>query len=341
MFRNFVYKAWVDPKDEPLLIEQAQRIRRTYAKACQFDTMEKGRKYLNTELADIWYATRQMTATWLKGEHARRTIKRKGRPEDDDTEQAAHDGYNGVIGGVLVSANELPYAEFLQRNEKYKVYFKTIKVGEKPLMELTMPLWSRRDGEPFSVRFLMHRPIAGHLLVRRFHLVMRYKRHAGKLVGYTWYVSIMVKMDNPEMRQPRRVGTLWPSWKVEPDGSILVMRLEIDYLDGTKKDIKYHLPPGTISRARRAYHLSIIGQDNIEYNNFDRWRMDTYRKWAVDVCKRVDVIKQVDFTKPIGLEVGSSVPGTIPRHRPLVAVGLLIAAIREKANGSGISFATE
>ncbi len=329
MYRSYVFKAWVDTETAPMLIEQGQRLMRAYAQACKIEDLNEGRQFLYKELGDLWYASRQMTATWLKGQHARRFMKRKPRPEDEDAGIGEQVGYDGVLGG-LFGSTEVSWGNFTKRSDRYRVFCKTISDGKKPMLELTMPVWTEKKKDLVKVRFLMHRPIGNDVMVHRYHILMRPKKRNCVVIGYAFYVSLMLKVDNPEERRPRRMGTLQPAWKVEADGSILVLVLEIEYLDGTKVTHQYHLPPGTIKRGRRAQHLSMTGQDNVEYRNFERWRLDLYRKIATDVCKRADALKTRSYNS------AAAIPGTIPRHRPLVSAAKLIMTISQKAKATGV-----
>lgn len=330
MYRSYVFKAWAEPEAQPMLIEQGQRVMRTYAQALKIPDLNDARRYLYENMDDLWYATRQMAATWVKGQSARKLMRRKPRPEDESPELAAKIGYDAVLGGIIGSY-EIPWGEFLEKGEKFRVYCRTIKAGNKPILELTTPVWTDKKKDRVRIRFLMHRPIDRDAMVQRFHILMRPKKRNSIIIGYTFYLSIMVKVETPEARRPKRMGTLQPAWKVEPDGSLLVLGLEIEYMDGTKSHHQYHLPPGTIQRARRAHYLSLSGQDNVEYRRYERWRLDQYRKIAVDVCKRTDALRVRSFKS------GEEIPGTIPRHRPYVSVAKLIMAIRERGKKEGVT----
>ncbi len=330
MYRSYVFKAWAEPESAPMLIEQGHRLMRTYAQALKIVDLNEARQYVYQNLDDLWYASRQMASIWIKGQNARKLMKRKARPEDEDPEVAEAMGYDAVLGGV-VNASELSWEKFIEHGEKYRVFCRTIRGGDRPLLELTTPVWTDKSKERVRIRFLMHRPIPKDAMIHRFFIIMRPKRREGRVIGYAFYLSFMIKIEKADLRRPKRMGTLQPAWKVENDGSILVLGLDIEYMDGTTAHHEYHLPPGTIQKARKAQHLSITGQDNVEYRHYDRWRQDQYRKIATDVCKRTDALKMKTYKS------GESIPGTVARHRPFVSVAKLIAAISERAAKEGVS----
>lgn len=330
MYRSYVFKAWLEPEAEPMMIEQGHRLMRAYAQALKITDLNQARQYLYQNLDDLWYASRQMAATWIKGQSARKQMRRKPRPEDEEVGSEESIGSDAVLGGI-VNASELSWEAFLEHGEKYRVYCRTVRAGDHPLMELTTPIWTDKGKDRVRVKFLMHRQIPKDAMVQRYMIIMRPKRREGRLIGYGCYISFMIKCDKPELRRPKRMGTLQPAWKVENDGSIFVLGLDIEYMDGTTARHEYRLPQGTIKRAKQAYHLSITGKDNVEYRHYERWRRDQYRKMAVDVCKRVDAIRVNAYKS------GEIIPSTVPRHRPFVSVAKLISAIAERATMDGVT----
>jgi len=285
MYRSYVFKAWLEPDAEPVMIQQGHRLMRTYAQALKIMDLNQARQYIYQDLDDLWYASRQMAATWVKGQNARKQMQRKPRPKDEGQEAEESIGFDAVLGGIL-NASELTWEAFMDHGEKYRVFCRTVRAGDSPLLELTTPIWTDKGKDRVRVKFLMHREIPKDAMVQRYMIVMRPKKRDGQVIGYACYISFMIRFDKPELRRPKRMGTLQPAWKVENDGSIFVLGLEIQYMDGTSAHHEYHLPPGTIKKARKAYHLSITEQDNVEYRHYERWRRDQYRKIAVDVCKK-------------------------------------------------------
>ena len=326
--RVYRYRAYLDPSQEPEARAAAMKVMDIYLHSCQTPDVQEARKSVNQDLRYLWTPTRQMVGSWTKGVYRRKSYKTGG--EQEKPRFRKRPWRSGILGGFfLTTPKEIPWEEILERDEKYRAQVKIIEEGPHPVAEMVMPLYSDKDKDRLRFRFILHRPIPKEGLLQRCYLICTPRVVNGKILGYTWYFGISVRLPDPDLRVVKRTGILTPYWKLEPNGSLLVASLKIVHQNGKTETRAYHLPPGAIRRGRRAYGLSIAGQDNVVYRKFNRWRADIYRKIAVDIFNRVDFLR----VKPI--QTGVKVPGTNPRHRRYASLSMLYQFLRYRAGRIG------
>ncbi|PKY11826.1 hypothetical protein B1757_02370 [Acidithiobacillus marinus] len=336
MIRTYKYKAWIESPEEKEIIEAAQRVYYEFERAAQLEELPDARNQLYESLADLWTPNRQDPARWLQTEHRRMILRRKKGKPLKSLEERKESSDKGVLFGVFhTKAEQKSWDNVLKHTRKKEatVLVTTHLVDEKngkPVYEVKMPVWMDRKKDPLRFRFIMHRPPPENGKVYRFFLVVWPKICAGKRVGCRWEMAMRVEIPDPEQRHPRRVGTWQPRWHLNPDGSLLVGELEIDYLDRTTKRIRYELPAGVISRARKAHHLSITGENTEMYHHFVNWRKDKYFKIARDITHRVDMIKILNANTNLATRDDQA------RYRAFVSSGQLSAIIEATCKREGL-----
>lgn len=336
MIRTYKYKAWIESPEEAEIIEAAQRVYYEFERAAQLEELPDARNQFYDSLSDLWTPNRQDPIRWLQTEHRRMILRRKKGKTLKSLEERKQSGEKGVLFGVFHTKAEQKKWDAILKHTKKKeasVRVTTHLVDEKngkPIYEVKMPVWMDKQKEPLKFRFIMHRPIPEEGTVYRFFLIAWPKIRGGKRTGCRWEMAMRVELPEPEQRQPRRVGTWQPRWHANPDGSLLVGELHIDYLDRTSKNIRYELPAGVISRARRAHHLSITGEDTEMYHHFVNWRQDKYFKIAKDITHRVDLIKIQNANTNLGVRDDQ------PQYRAFVSSSKLSAIIEATCKREGL-----
>lgn len=335
MRRIYRYRAYIEPEQEPEAVIAAQQVMDIYLKCCETPDVSEARRAVNQDLRHLWTPTRQMVGSWTKGVYRRQAYKAGGKEDAPKLKSRARPWRSGVIGGFfLTTPGELSWQDILNRGDKYRAQVRMLDKNEKPMAEMQMPLYSDKQKERLRFRFLMHRPIPEEGMLQRCYLVCTPNVVDGTVRGYTWYFGISVRLPDPPMRAIKRVGVLQPSWKLEPNGSLLVATLDITDQNGKKSTRQYHLPPGTIRRARQAYGLSISMEDNVVYRNFDRWRSDLYQKISAKIYREVDYLR----LKPV--QTGVKIPGTYPAHRRYASLSILYRNLRYHAGREGAAIET-
>ena len=328
--RIYRYRAYLDPGQEPEAIAAAKEVMDIYLQCCETPDVSQARRDVNQKLRHLWTPTRQLVGSWIKGVYRRQYYKAGGKDEKPKLKAQKRRWRSGVLGGFfLTTPGELTWEQILERGDKYRAQVRMLDNNEKPLAEMLMPLYSDKAKDRLRFRFLMHRPIPEEGMLQRCYLVCTPNVVNGKEVGYTWYFGISVRLPDPPLRTIKRSGVLTPSWKLEPNGSLLVATLDITDEQGQVSQKQFHLPPGTIRRARKAYGLSISGDDTLVYRNFDRWRSDVYQKMAAQIYA------QVDYLRLLPAQTGVKIPGTYPAHRRYASLSVLYRALRYHAGREG------
>jgi hypothetical protein len=330
--RTWKFKAWIVSSEEEAL-RQAQRVRYEFVQAAQMENVMEARKQFGERLKDLWTPNRQEPSRWIDAEHRRYLSVRKKR-DLGTLDDVIQNGWSGLLFGVFHTVpKERTWEDVIERGREDKYLVRTRLVdgkGDKPIYEVEMPLWMDREKPKLRFRFLAHRPFPEGATFNRFFLAAWPKVREGKIIGYRWEIGMRLELPDPESRLARRLGIWTPRWKPELDGRILVGELLITYLDHTSKTVLYHLPAGTISRARRVHHLSLTGKDTVEYEQFARWREDQYRKMAMDVTRRVDAI---EIKKINAVRTQHKDPR---KYRAMVSAGLLSNIIDRTARREGL-----
>lgn len=333
MQRSFVFKAWIISPTESEVLLQAHRVVYEFTKAAQMEDSKEARIQFANQIKELWTPNRQEPSRWIEMEH-RRFLTRRKKKELLPFEEWVSPGAKGMLFGVFHTvAAQRTWDDVIERGKVERLVVRTYPVGEKDgkiTYEVDMPLWTERDQPKLIFRFLAHREFPKDATFYRFFLVAWPKIRDGKLIGYRWEINIRVEMPEPTPRMSRRMGFWEPRWRAEKDGRVLVGVLTIRYLDKTEKVVRYHLPAGTISRARRVYHGSVTGQDTVEYEKFNRWRADLYRKIAVDITRRVDTL---DLMRVNTAKAQHQDP---KRYRAMVSSGALANIIMRTAKREGL-----
>ncbi|MHB8314454.1 MAG: hypothetical protein ACYDCW_01890 [Acidithiobacillus ferrivorans] len=325
MYRIVSCKAWVEKPEEALAIEITKRMHRAYRSVTKIRDYQEGRRFLTGELGDLWYPNRHMVTNWY-------ILHSRQNPSLQGVEREEPRGI--VLAGVFSSSHAETFSQLLSRPETIRASVTEADRARgrhhRQTYRIRFPVLTKNSTSIMDIRFMPHRALSNEdWMFRHFFLVGKPRIHSGKTIGYSWRLNLLALLPDPTPRTGKRVSSLTPTWEPTPDGRLVVMRVERKNAKRSTLIREYCLPPGTISRARRAIGLMQQGISNEEYTNFVRWREDLYRKWAKEICASTDAIALVGLS-------AEHAASLLARHRRIAHPSYLLEVIKTRARRDGV-----
>lgn len=291
--RSYCYRAYPDKADQPRLIETMQRMKRAHR--ALFDAPGDLAAGLQAAIGDLWWPNRDLVREWVI---VSRRMRRK----------PIHCAPGGVLAGVSQSKSNNAW-QMLQTSK-----LAVVEHVEGEFYRMTMLV---DDKLPVTIPFRRHRPFPEKAQLVRWQLVAEPRKNG----RYCWHLQFALKFDVPEANRtvgPPRIGGIDVGWRRVKEG----FRVATLVVDG--QAVFYALPWHDL------YCQPKKTLSDGELRQFHQWRLDHYRKIAVDIARRCDEVRIERLNLRKLRDSGA------PREaRRYVSPSLLMRCIADAVEGAG------
>jgi len=321
MIRTYSFKAYLSAEDEAVVLDAMSRMRSAYNEMKEAGNLKAVTANLKTKLVDLWWPNRVLVREWAWKSPPDNKKKKKRRSTPVFSPE-------GMIAGALAPRDQ-EWAEMfaISRTVKLVERMDIAPRDGKAFWQLTMPVSEHQN---INVLFEMHRVIPKEAICLRWHVVSKYSNRFKNMEALTWRIQFTLKLPDPKPRPTERHGNLDIHWYGLPGprhGLISVATLHLKDNEGVERDIEYFVPNTFLKKGLQARSS---GTPAREKTRFIRWRLDVYRKLAVQICDAADVINIMDFNVLKLRDLGA-----FRRERMVLALSILRQAVVTRATAVG------